>query len=75
MAKKSAKTTKKKTTNKSKPAKKKGPATGSARMTYPEAMKKKVVAAIRKGMTHLEASQTFQVGVHSIPNWLKKHGK
>jgi hypothetical protein len=45
----------------------------AARKSYPEALKKKVVAAIRKGMTHIEASTAFKVGVHSIPNWIRRH--
>ena len=45
----------------------------SSRARYPEQLKKKVVSAIKKGMTHLEASKSFAVGVHSIPNWIKKH--
>ena len=45
----------------------------ASRASYPEQLKKKVVNAIRKGMTHLEASKPFEVGIHSIPNWIKKH--
>ena len=62
----SAKKSGKKTTSK----------TGSknaSRASYPEQLKKKVVSAIKKGMTHLEASKAFEVGIHSIPNWIKKH--
>jgi hypothetical protein len=64
-AKKSAKTAPK--------TKRKGPKPGSKRITYAESLKKKVVAAVRKGMSHLEASDFYKVGKHSIPGWLKKH--
>lgn len=43
----------------------------ATRVRYAESLKKKVVSAIKKGMTHLEASKAFKVGVHSIPNWMK----
>lgn len=45
----------------------------ASRASYPEQLKKKVVSAIKKGMTHLEASKAFEVGIQSIPNWIKKH--
>ena len=45
----------------------------ASRASYPEELKKKVVSAVKKGMTHLEASKAFEVGIHSIPNWIKKH--
>ena len=45
----------------------------ASRASYPEQLKKKVVSAIKNGMTHLEASKSFEVGIHSIPNWIKKH--
>ncbi len=45
----------------------------TSRSSYPEQLKKKVVSAIKNGMTHLEASNAFEVGIHSIPNWIKKH--
>ena len=45
----------------------------ASRAIYPEQLKKKVVSAIKKGMTHKDASKAFEVGVHSIPNWIKKH--
>ena len=48
-------------------------AKNASRASYPEQLKKKVVSAVKKGMTHLEASKAFEVGVHSIPNWIKKH--
>ena len=44
-----------------------------ARARYAESLQKKVVSAIKKGMTHLEASKAFEVGFHSIPKWIKKH--
>ena len=64
---------KKSASKKSTSAKRKGPKVGSTRLVYPEALQLKVVKAIRKGMTHLEASEFYKVGRHSIPNWLKKH--
>ena len=44
-----------------------------SRARYAESLQKKVVSAIKKGMTHLEASKAFEVGFHSIPKWIKKH--
>jgi hypothetical protein len=41
------------------------------RMRYADSLKKKVVSAIKKGMTHSEASKSFSVGIHSIPNWIR----
>ena len=76
---KAKKATKKSASKRSKSAAKKsavstkGPKKGSTRKVYSEVLKLKVVKAIRKGMTHLEASKAFEVGVHSIPNWLRKH--
>lgn len=45
----------------------------SKKTTYALDLKKKVVKAIKDGMTHLEASKAYKVGVHSIPNWIKAH--
>lgn len=42
------------------------------RKNYSEALKKKVVKAISKGMTYKEAVEQFQVGINSIPQWLRK---
>ena len=75
------KTTAKATAKKAKVAKKattktaaKGKAkTRAPRKAYALGLKKKVVAAIRKGMTHKEAAKAFEVGIHSIPNWIKLH--
>ena len=67
MAKTSKKAAKKKTTKKSSSRKRR------PRGTYSDALKKRVAKAVKKGMTHLEASKAFDVGIHSIPNWIRKH--
>ncbi len=75
-SKKSTAKTATKSSEKKKSVKKSGAKTASknaSRASYPEQLKKKVVSAIKKGMTHLEASKSFEVGIHSIPNWIKKH--
>ena len=70
----SAKAAKSKTSKKSaKKTTSKAAGKNASRASYPEQLKKKVVSAIKKGMTHLEASKAFDVGIHSIPNWIKKH--
>jgi transposase len=43
------------------------------RNQYPDSLKRKVVAAVKKGMTHKEASKAFKVGVHSVPNWVRRY--
>ena len=65
MSKKSAGKASKKTAKKSD--------TGKGALKYAESLQKKVVSAVKKGMTHLEASTNFEVGIHSIPKWIKKH--
>ena len=68
---KTSKTAAKKTTAKT--AAKGKAKTRAPRKAYALGLKKKVVAAIRKGMTHKEAAKAFEVGIHSIPNWIKLH--
>jgi hypothetical protein len=70
---KKAKTTQKSAQKAGKKSAKKSGAKRAPRKTYSDSLKKKVVSAIKKGMTHLEASKAFEVGVHSIPNWIKRH--
>jgi hypothetical protein len=45
----------------------------SKRPVYLISLKKKVVQAVKKGMSHVEASKVFKVGVYSIPAWIKAH--